>query len=170
MEKGEYTSTAGPGCSTCPHWGPDSHLVFLLYFPDYLPAPKMFSLQHFFNSCSLLGCVFIMFLWFFFSLLPTMLFLWRQVFSWWKSTQIFHWGLTARPVGTSQESGPRHYWLVPSHDLTCIFICSPLLSQLALLICPIMEPTRTASIPGPRLLHLSRSLVWWHLSPSSAFR
>lgn len=37
---------------TCPQWGPDFHFVFLLYFPDYLPAPKMFSLQYFLNSFS----------------------------------------------------------------------------------------------------------------------
>lgn len=171
MEKEEYTITVVLGTAlTCPQWGPDFHFVFLLYFPDYLPASKMFSLQYFLNSFSLLHCVFIMFLWFFFSLLPTMLFFWSQIFSCWKSTQILHWGLTARPVCTSQESGPRHCWLVPSRHLTGIFICSPLLSQLALLICPIMETTRATSIPGPHLPHLSRSLVWRHLFPSSAFR
>jgi len=59
--------------------------------------------------------------------------------------------------------------LCPAMTQPCVFACSPLLSWLALLVCPMMEPTSTTSVPGPGLPYLSISLVSWHLFPSSAF-
>lgn len=147
-----------------------SSLIFLLYFPEYLPAPKMFRIQYFLNSFSILGCVFIMFWW--------IIFLSSTSYSFFggKSSAVkVNLDLSLR---TQKEAGLCQAGAGLTAFITdlclgmtwpCIFVCSSLLSQWPLLVHLILKPTRTTLIPGPHLPYLSWSQVWWHLFCSFAF-
>lgn len=173
MEKGEYTGTAAPGYGT--------YRILSSLRPRLLPS--------FFSciaptTCQLLSCLDVSI---FLILLPFGLCLHHVLvdFSFLFSPQCsFFGGKSSAAVSQLrsfiEDLKPGQF--APARNQThcitdlclavnwpCLFACSPLLSQLADLVCPIMEPTRTASIPGLHLPHLPRSLVWWHLFPSSAF-
>lgn len=101
-----------------------SSLLFLLYFPEYLTAPKIFRIQWvFFNSFSVLSCLHHVLVIFFLSSPPY--FLWRQELS----CQSQFGSLTEDLergwfVPGRSRAHCIYYWFVPRHDLAlhfCIF-------------------------------------------------